>query len=125
LNLPPFVTISPSKEVVGRVFHVAELYDCLKLPHNNEPMILFLDQADGTEEIPSDLVQAVILKHDLPQLSHLAIRARQTKIMFVACQSINVYNELKGQNKHGSIKKVVNKDHIQFSNETHLQKVVT
>jgi hypothetical protein len=60
------VTISPTKEVVGRVFHVKELYDCLQLPHNNEPMILFLDQADGTEEIPSDLVKAVILKHDLP-----------------------------------------------------------
>lgn len=29
-------------------------------------MILFLDQADGTEEIPSDLVQGIILKHDLP-----------------------------------------------------------
>jgi len=39
-------------------------------------MILFVDESDGTEEIPSNLVQAIILKHDLPQLSHLAIRAR-------------------------------------------------
>lgn len=29
-------------------------------------MVLFLDQADGTEEIPSELVKAIVLKHDLP-----------------------------------------------------------
>lgn len=94
------------------------------MPHNNEPMILFLDQADGTEEIPADNVHAIILKHDLPQLSHLAIRARQTKIMFVACQSDNTYLNLKNENKHGAIKKVQNKEFVQFSNETSLQKVV-
>lgn len=37
--------------------------------------IVFLESADGTEEIPKN-VMAVILKHNLPQLSHLAIRAR-------------------------------------------------
>jgi phosphoglucan,water dikinase len=29
-------------------------------------MVVFVDEADGTEEIPSNLVQAVILRHDLP-----------------------------------------------------------
>lgn len=76
----------------GRVFHVKEVYDCLKLNHRNENIILFVDQSDGTEEIPTELIQAIILKHDLPQLSHLAIRARQTKILFVCCESENVYN---------------------------------
>ena len=66
--------------------------DCLKLNHRNENIVLFVDQSDGTEEIPTDLIQAIILKHDLPQLSHLAIRARQTKILFVCCESENVYN---------------------------------
>ena len=50
----------------GRVFHVKELYHCLKVNHRNQKMIIFLDQADGTEEIPSEQVQAIILKHDLP-----------------------------------------------------------
>ena len=75
LKLPPYVVISPNK-ATGRVFHVKKIYDCLKINHNNEDMILLVDEADGTEEIPSTLVQAVVLGHDLPQLSHLAIRAR-------------------------------------------------
>lgn len=52
LNLPPFVVISHGKPT-ARVFHVAQLYDCLNLPHKDEDMILFVDSADGTEEIPS------------------------------------------------------------------------
>jgi hypothetical protein len=48
------------------VWHVAELYDCLKLDHQNQKMVVFLDQADGTEEIPSELIQAIVLQHDLP-----------------------------------------------------------
>lgn len=84
LNLPPYVVISPNV-ATGRVFRVNQLYDCLKLDHKNEDMILLVDNADGTEEIPSTLVQAVVLGHDLPQLSHLAIRARQTKVLFVCC----------------------------------------
>jgi hypothetical protein len=40
----------------GRVFHVRELYDCLKVNHQNQKMVIFLDQADGTEEIPSEHV---------------------------------------------------------------------
>jgi hypothetical protein len=79
----------------GRVFHVKELYDCLKVNHQNQKMVIFLDQADGTEEIPSEHVQAIILKHDLPQLSHLAIRARQTKILMVCCENQDIYNKLK------------------------------
>lgn len=99
LNLPPYIVISQYRQAKakceGRVFHVGALYDCLKKNHQNQPMILFLDEADGTEEIPSDLVQAIILKHDLPQLSHLAIRARQTKIAFVCCENANDFQKLK------------------------------
>ena len=71
-------------------------------------MIIFLDQAEGTEEIPSEHIQAVILQHDLPQLSHLAIRARQTKIMFICCSNIDTYNNLKSQNPHESTKEITN-----------------
>lgn len=37
LKLPPFITISQFSQggaCQGQVFHVRELYDCLKLPHN-------------------------------------------------------------------------------------------
>lgn len=73
-------------------------------------MILFLDEADGTEEIPSDLVQAIILKHDLPQLSHLAIRARQTKIAFICCENPNDFVQLKQQNPQGATKQLALKN---------------
>lgn len=98
LNLPPFVVISQfkqSSECIGKVFHMSQLYDCLKKPHNNQSMIAFVDEADGTEEIPASNLRAVVLKHDLPQLSHLAIRARQTKILFVCCETPQVYDDLK------------------------------
>lgn len=80
-------------------------------------MIIFLDQADGTEEIPSEHIQAIILQHDLPQLSHLAIRARQTKIMFICCSNSDVYNKLKHENAQQSIKEINIKDgHVQLHN---------
>lgn len=47
----------------------------------------------------------IILKHDLPQLSHLAIRARQSDILFVCCENDAVYKQLKSDNKHGVVKK--------------------
>lgn len=80
-------------------------------------MIIFLDQADGTEEIPSEHIQAIILQHDLPQLSHLAIRARQTKIMFICCSNSDIYNKLKHENAQQSIKEIKLKDgHIDLQN---------
>ena len=80
-------------------------------------MIIFLDQADGTEEIPSEHIQAIILQHDLPQLSHLAIRARQTKIMFICCSNSDIYNKLKHENAQQSIKEINIKDgHVQLHN---------
>ena len=83
-------------------------------------MILFLDEADGTEEIPSDLVQAIILKHDLPQLSHLAIRARQTKISFVCCENANDFNKLKQQNPQGAAKQLDLKNGAVFFSDIQL-----
>lgn len=78
-------------------------------------MVVFLDQADGTEEIPSELIQAIVLQHDLPQLSHLAIRARQTKIMFICCSNSDIYNKLKHENAQKSIKEIKIKDgHVEL-----------
>lgn len=51
------------------------------------PIILLVKQADGDEEVKaagSD-VAGVILQHELPHLSHLGVRARQEKVVFVTC----------------------------------------
>ena len=54
--------------------------------------VVFLTQADGTEEIPSS-VTAVILKQQVPQLSHIAIRARQARVLFVCCETDQIFEE--------------------------------
>ena len=59
-------------------------------------MIVFLKGADGTEEIPENVV-GVVLSHELPLLSHLAIRARQAKVPFVCCENADYYAELLGK----------------------------
>lgn len=49
-------------------------------------LILFVAEADGSEEIPKN-VFGVVLQHPIPQLSHLAIRSRQANIAFVCCNN--------------------------------------
>ena len=46
----------------------------------------------------------------MPQLSHLAIRARQTKILMVCCENQDIYNKLKSSNSHESVKELKLKD---------------
>ncbi|CDW77583.1 water chloroplastic-like [Stylonychia lemnae] len=68
LNLPPYIIISQ----------------------------VLLETADGTEEIPNNVI-GVLLKHDLPQLSHLAIRARQSGCIFVCCENDDAFNRIHRQ----------------------------
>jgi phosphoglucan,water dikinase len=51
------------------------------------PIILLVKQADGDEEVKAAgaNVAGVILQHELPHLSHLGVRARQEKVVFVTC----------------------------------------
>ncbi|XP_075496743.1 LOW QUALITY PROTEIN: phosphoglucan, water dikinase, chloroplastic-like [Primulina tabacum] len=52
------------------------------------PVILVVNKADGDEEVTSvgANVAGVILMHELPHLSHLGVRARQEKVVFVTCE---------------------------------------
>lgn len=74
------------KTASGTFIETSDIYAC------NGAQIVFLSQADGTEEIPSS-VKGVILKHQVPQLSHLAIRARQARALFVCCETDQAYFE--------------------------------
>lgn len=51
------------------------------------PLILLVKRADGDEEVQAagSNVAGVVLQHELPHLSHLGVRARQEKIVFVTC----------------------------------------
>lgn len=52
------------------------------------PIILVVNKADGDEEVTvagSNIVGVVLLQ-ELPHLSHLGVRARQEKVVFVTCE---------------------------------------
>ncbi|KAJ4954682.1 hypothetical protein NE237_011465 [Protea cynaroides] len=52
------------------------------------PVILVVDRADGDEEVTAagSNIVAVVLLQELPHLSHLGVRARQEKVVFVTCE---------------------------------------
>ncbi|KAJ1269216.1 hypothetical protein BS78_07G193500 [Paspalum vaginatum] len=53
-----------------------------------EPVVLVVNKADGDEEVKAagDNIVGVILLQELPHLSHLGVRARQEKVVFVTCE---------------------------------------
>ncbi|KAH7682974.1 phosphoglucan water dikinase protein [Dioscorea alata] len=67
------------------------------------PVILVVNKADGDEEVKaagSNIVGLVLLQ-ELPHLSHLGVRARQEKVVFVTCEDddkISCIRELVGKN---------------------------
>ncbi|XP_020206268.1 phosphoglucan, water dikinase, chloroplastic [Cajanus cajan] len=59
------------------------------LPSSVEgPIILVVNKADGDEEVTAAgrNIVGVILQQELPHLSHLGVRARQEKVVFVTCE---------------------------------------
>lgn len=50
---------------------------------DDSPLIVLLKQAEGDEEIPGKVV-GIVLAHAIPHLSHLGLRARQARVVFVA-----------------------------------------
>ncbi len=60
----------------------------------NGPLIALLEEAEGEEDIPV-MVAGIIVSHEIPHLSHLAVRARQSHIAFTACEERERFEELK------------------------------
>ncbi|KAI5077777.1 hypothetical protein GOP47_0007601 [Adiantum capillus-veneris] len=58
------------------------------LPSSAGPIVLLVKEADGDEEVRAsgENVTGVILLQELPHLSHLGVRARQEKVVFVTCE---------------------------------------
>ncbi|XP_050236543.1 phosphoglucan, water dikinase, chloroplastic isoform X2 [Mercurialis annua] len=52
------------------------------------PIILVVNKADGDEEVTAagSNIVGVVLLQELPHLSHLGVRARQEKVVFVTCE---------------------------------------
>ena len=89
LNLSPWETVVPGMGI-GQFIRVKNLHDIKQVA---KPMVVWLDQADGDENIP-DYVCGLILNHSLPHLSHLAVRARQLKVPFTVARRSSANIEL-------------------------------
>ncbi|KAL6188905.1 hypothetical protein ACLB2K_040296 [Fragaria x ananassa] len=52
------------------------------------PVVLVVNKADGDEEVTAagSNIVGVVLLQELPHLSHLGVRARQEKVVFVTCE---------------------------------------
>ncbi|KAJ7532987.1 hypothetical protein O6H91_13G028200 [Diphasiastrum complanatum] len=77
--------LMPGK-VVGKLVEVERIVPG-SLP-SSESIILLVKKADGDEEVKAAgaNVVGIILQHELPHLSHLGVRARQEKVVFVTCE---------------------------------------
>ncbi|PIN06610.1 Phosphoglucan, water dikinase [Handroanthus impetiginosus] len=61
------------------------------------PIILVVNKADGDEEVTAAgaNIVGVILMQELPHLSHLGVRARQEKVVFVTCEDDEKVSDVK------------------------------
>jgi phosphoglucan,water dikinase len=90
LALPPWDVLSAGT-AEGRLITASRLEELERA--EKTPVILLLRQAAGDEDIPS-AVRGLILAHDLPHLSHLAVRARQAGVVLATCAETDRFEEL-------------------------------
>lgn len=95
-GLPPWDVIVPGT-ISGTIVYAALLTD---LPEFAEgPLIAVAEKVEGEEEIPSP-VKGIIIPHQTPHLSHLAVRARQKRTVFLVCEDPRLFEELKSSGGH-------------------------
>jgi phosphoglucan,water dikinase len=92
LKLPPWDVLVPGK-AAGRATAIHFLN--LRQADIKEPTVALLGEAIGDEEIPTN-VTGIVLAHELPYLSHLAVRARQARVVFVGCEEPAEFERLQG-----------------------------
>lgn len=91
LALPPWDVLVPGR-VEGRV-RLAETLEELEAS-SSEPAIVLLKRAAGDEELGPGIA-AMVLAHELPHLSHLAVRARQAGIVLLSGEDAGKLAELR------------------------------
>lgn len=89
-SLPPWDVIVPG-HASGRLKAASDLSG---LPASSaRPVIALLGKVEGNEEIPAG-VTAIIVPHEMPHLSHLAVRARQGGVVFAICEDKDLFSDL-------------------------------
>ena len=91
--LPPWDVLVPGR-AWGRLVAAPNLSAITTL--SDEEMLVLLDKAEGDETVPPG-VAGIILAHDLPHLSHLAIRTRQERVVLVVGEDTGQWTKLQHQ----------------------------
>eukprot|EP00249_Psilotum_nudum_P023740 c28967_g1_i1 orf=621-4901(-) len=93
-HLGSWQVISPV-EVHGRVVVVGELGEVQDKIYDR-PTILVANRVKGEEEIPDGAV--AVLTPDMPDvLSHVSVRARNSKVCFATCFDLDILSDLKAK----------------------------
>eukprot|EP01018_Ginkgo_biloba_P006356 Gb_12513 [translate_table: standard] len=89
-------TLVPGK-AIGTLVEVDTIVPGSLPPTLTGPVILLVKKADGDEEVKAagKNIVGVVLLQELPHLSHLGVRARQEKVVFVTCEDDDRINELR------------------------------
>lgn len=90
-SLPLWDVIVPGN-VSGRLVS-AKCLDDLSESYD-EPVLALLEKIESDEEIPAQVV-GIIVAHEIPHLSHLAVRARRGNVVVVVCEDESNLSELK------------------------------
>ena len=99
LNLPPYNIINKGS-VQGEFYYFENIdaYNKQNIDHNIE-QILFIENSDGTEEVPKNVV-GLMLNQDLSQLSHISIRVRQHGAAFCCVLDPKIFKDYVNQFKN-------------------------
>ncbi|KAF5779799.1 putative alpha-glucan, water dikinase [Helianthus annuus] len=93
-NLGSWQVISPV-EAVGYIVVVDELLSVQNISYE-KPTILVAKTVSGEEEIPDGTV--AVLTSDMPDvLSHVSVRARNSKVCFATCFDTDILNDLRAK----------------------------
>lgn len=90
LKLPPYLIVAAGTATGIVRFEKS----CEKLSGNEGALIVFVDEVQGDEEFP-EFVKGMVIQREIPLLSHLAIRIRQSSAVCCACKNVAFYNKLK------------------------------
>jgi phosphoglucan, water dikinase len=90
-GLPPWDRIVPGK-ASGLLVHSPDLFSLGE--GGGGPIVASIERVEGDEEIPEGVV-GLIVPHEVPHLSHLAVRARQRSTVFVVCEEPERFRSLR------------------------------
>ncbi len=82
------MTDATAGTATGKLIEVQRIEPGAVKSEAGEDVVLLVHEASGDEEVSATGVplKGVILAHSLPHLSHLGVRARQEKVVFVTCE---------------------------------------